>query len=482
MTIKYFLAAAVFIVAGTCRSLSGQEGYSIGITVQGVSNSKIRLAYHHGNQQYIKDSLSTDITGKCRFSGIEKLPAGVYMIVFPGNSYFEFLAGEDQNFDVSCSINDITGSLIFKGSQENERFIDYQRQWKTLQEEAIEINDKIKGASPGTQARKAPEGQLTAQETKMKQYLHEVSELNKGTLLGAIVRSLIPVETMKPVIPGGVSNPDSIARLRSYIYFKNHFFDNTLFEEPGLIRSPILAGKLEQFFSQVVVQMPDSVNKEADRVLKMSGANKDVYQYVAVWLFNKYATSEIMGQDAVLVHIADKVYLSGKADWVSKEFLTELSAKIEKIRPALIGKKGADLVMDSFTGHYVSLYDLEAEFTILYFWEPDCGHCKEATPILKKYYDQNKNTGIEVFTVCTQNKREVWEKYIVDNNLNWINGWDPNRVSRFDVNYNVDSTPIVYILDRDKTIIAKRLPVEKIGSFIENYRIYVTHSGGSSGK
>lgn len=482
MTKKLLLAALIILTAASYYPVSGQDGYSIDIRAQGVSNGKIRLAYHLGNQQFIRDSIITDITGRCRFSGKEKLPSGVYMIVFPGNTYFEFLAGDDQFFEVSCNIQDILGSLEFRGTLDNERFLDYQRKWKSLQEEAIAISNKLKGTASGTPARKALEGEMTVQETRMKQYLNDVSVLNKGNLLSAIVKSLIPVETKKPVIPAGISNPDSVSRLWSYIYYKNHFFDNTLFTEPGLIRSPVLAGKLEQFFSQVVIQIPDSVNKEADRVLRMSGANREVYQYVAVWLFNKYATSEIMGHDAVVVHLADKIYLSGSADWVSKEFLSDLAAKIAKIRPTLIGKKGADLVMNSFSGRYVSLYDIDAEFTILYFWEPDCGHCKEATPVLKKYYDLNKKSGIEVFAVCTQNDREEWEKYIIEHDLTWINGWDPDRVSRFDILYNVDSTPIVYILDREKTIIAKRLPVENIGSFIDSYRKYVAQTGGSSGR
>jgi len=131
-----------------------------------------------------------------------------------------------------------------------------------------------------------------------------------------------------------------------------------------------------------------------------------------------------------------------------------------------------ELIMRSFAGHYVSLYDVKAEFTILYFWEPDCGHCKESTPKLKEYYDLNKSSGIEVFAVCTQFDREKWEEYIVSHSLSWINGWDPERLSRFDFMYNVDSTPIIYILDREKKIIAKRLSVEDVAPFIDSYRKY----------
>ncbi len=138
--------------------------------------------------------------------------------------------------------------------------------------------------------------------------------------------------------------------------------------------------------------------------------------------------------------------------------------------------------MNSFAGHYVSLYDIHAEFTILYFWEPDCGHCTVATPLLKEYYDGNRDKGIEVFAVCTQSDREKWERYIVENGLTWINGWDPQRLSRFDLFYNVESTPMVYILDSTKTIIAKRLSVEDIGSFIENYRKYSPKAQSSTGR
>jgi hypothetical protein len=52
------------------------------------------------------------------------------------------------------------------------------------------------------------------------------------------------------------------------------------------------------------------------------------------------------------------------------------------------------------------------------------------------------------------------------------NGWDPTRSTSFDYYYNVQSTPLIYILDKNKKIIAKKLAVEEIGPFIENYRKY----------
>lgn len=462
-TIVIFL----FVFATISR---GQPGYSILVTVKDAPQVKLRMAYHVGGQQYLRDSLITDQNGSCRFSGAERLDPGVYMIVLPQNVFFEFLVGKDQYFDISCDLKDPVESLAFTGSEENSRFLEYQRKWKALQEEAAKINNAISEAGKTGGDDSAIRQKRTVQEKKMKDFLRQTATDNEGTLLGAIARSIIPVEPPAPDIPPGTANRDSLARIISYNYYKNHFFDNIDFSQPGLIRSPILGGKLDQFFSQVVIQAPDSLIKEADRVLKMSEANEDVYQYVAVWLMNHYATSEIMGQDAIVVHIADSVYLAGKAPWASEEFLSDLKKRVDRIRPNLIGKKAPELLMNSFSGHYVSLYDVEAEFTIVYFWEPDCGHCKVATPILRDFYNENKDKGIQVFAVCTQQDKEKWEQYIVDNGLSWINGWDPQRLSRFDFYYNVESTPMIYILDRDKKIIAKRLAVEDIASFLEAYR------------
>lgn len=475
MKIRYSALLTALLLSLTAAIAEGQPGHSITITSGAAGETKIRFAYHVGNQQYVKDSLTTDKTGAGRFYGSEKLNPGVYMIVLPDNRFFEFLVGDDQHFDVRFDMGNPVESLSFSGSEENSRFVAYQRKWKTLQEEAMKISGRLNGMQQGSADAAAARRELTEHEAKMKQYLKETAEANQGTLLGAIARSVIPVEVPSPAVPPGTHNPDSVGRLLSYIQYKEHFFDNIDFSEPGLIRSPVLGGKLEQFFRQVVIQMPDSINKESDRLLEKSAADPDVFQYVAVWLMNRYASSEIMGHDAVVVHLADRVYLAGKAPWASEEYITDLKKRIDRLRPNLIGVKATELLMNSFSGHYVSLYDIEAEFTILYFWEPDCGHCKEATPALKEFYEKNKASGIEVFAVCTQHDKEKWEKYIVDNGLTWINGWDPQRMSRFDYFYNVESTPMIYILDRNKKIIAKRLGVENIGSFIEAYRSFQTH-------
>jgi thiol-disulfide isomerase/thioredoxin len=461
----------LFISASSFSQL--KNGYEIDITILGLQDSSIYLAYHLGDKQYIKDTIRLDRNGHGVIAGQEALPQGIYMIVLPGKKYFEMLVSKDQHFALSCSYNDYFNTLKFIGSNENSAFVEYQKKWLTMQQQGTAIAKRIQNNKQNSDSVKVLASTQKLQEDTMKKYLKTVIAANNENLLATLVNALLPLEVPEYSVPAGVTNPDSVKWIWNYNYNKDHFFDNIDLTDERLLRTPILQARLNAFFTNVVIQSPDSINKEIDRVIQKCKSNYKVFQFVAVYLFNHFRESEIMGHDAVMVKLADDIYLSGKADWVSKEFKDDLRKQIDMIRPNLIGKKAENLVMDSYKGIFVSLYDVEKEFTILYFWEPDCGHCKEATPKLKAYYEKAKNDNIEIFAVCTTADKPKWTKYIEDNKLTWINGWDPQRSSRFDFFYNVQSTPLIYILDKNKKIIAKKLAVEDIESFLNNYRKYV---------
>jgi thiol-disulfide isomerase/thioredoxin len=449
-----------------------KNGYAIDITIKGLEDSTVYMAYHLGDKQYIKDTIKLDRAGHGMVHGQETLPQGIYMIVLPGKKYFEFLISTGQRFSLSCNYSDSFNSLKFTGSDENTAFVVYQKKWISLQSQAALISKRIQNNRQNPDSLKILGSIQKLQEENMKSYLKEVVRTNDGNLLATLVKALLPVDVPEFTVPIGYAKPDSVKWIKSYLFNKDHFFDNIDLTDEKLLRTPILYSRLNTFFTSVVIQAPDSINKEIDKLIEKCRNNYKVFQFVAVYLFNHFRESEIMGHDAVMVKLADDIYLSGKADWVTKEFKDDLRKQIELIRPNLIGKKAQNIVMDSYKGIFVSLDDVEKDFTILYFWEPDCGHCKEATPKLKAFYDKPKDYSMEVFAVCTTSDKAKWTKYIEDNKITWINGWDPKRSSRFDFFYNVNSTPTVYILDKNKKIIAKKLPVEEVGPFIDNYRKY----------
>jgi thiol-disulfide isomerase/thioredoxin len=450
-----------------------KNGYEIDITIHGLQDSTVFLAYHYGDKQYIKDTVKLSKAGRAIVSGRDVLPQGIYMIVLPGKKYFEILISKDQSFSVECSYTDYFNTLKFNGSDENTAFLTYQKKWMSLQQQAAGLAKRLQNNKQNSDSLKILSLKQKTQEEDMKLYLKSVINSNNGNLLAILVKALLPIDVPEFTIPAMVQNRDSLKWIRNYNYNKDHFFDNIDLTDERLLRTPILQARLNTFFTNVVIQSPDSINKEIDKIFLKCKKNSKVFQFVAVYLFNHFRQSEIMGHDAVLVKLADDIYLSGKADWVSKEFKDDLRKQVDLIRPNLIGKKAENLVMDSYKGIFVSLYDIEKDFVILYFWEPDCGFCKETTPKLKAYYEKAKNDNIEVFAVCTTSDKTKWTKYIEENKITWINGWDPGRSSRFDYYYNIQSTPMIYILDKNKKIIAKKLAVDDIGSFIDSYRKFV---------
>jgi thiol-disulfide isomerase/thioredoxin len=462
----------LFSISGVLSFGQLKTGYSIDITINGLQDSTVYMAYHLGDKQYISDTIKLDRAGHAVVHGKEILPEGIYMIVLPGKKYFEFLMSSNQNFSMSCIYGDFFRTLKFKGSDENTAFNEYQKKWISMQQNASSLAKRLQNNKQNSDSLKILSAAQKVQEEKMREYLRTVINENKDNLLSVLIKAMLPVDIPEFSVPVGITNPDSVKWIRSYLYNKDHYFDNIDLTDEKLLRTPLLYARLNTFFTNVVIQAPDSINKEIDRLIAKCKGNYRVFQFVSVYLFNHFRESEIMGHDAVMVKLADDIYLTPKADWVSKEFKDDLRKQIDLIRPNLIGKKAQNIVMDSFKGIFVSLYDVEKEFTILYFWEPDCGHCKEATPKLKAYYDKPKDYSLEVFAVCTTSDKAKWTKYIEDNKLTWINGWDPQRSSHFDYYYNVQSTPTVYILDKNKKIIAKKLSVEEIGPFIDNYRKY----------
>ncbi|NMD03744.1 MAG: DUF5106 domain-containing protein, partial [Bacteroidales bacterium] len=398
---KKFITAISSLLLVISAFSQSKNNYSISLSVSGLRDSSIFLAYHFGDKQYITDTTILDARGNGVFSGKEKLSQGIYMIVLPGKKYFELLISDDQNFSVSCSYNDYFNTLKFTGSDENTAFVAYQKKWGSLQQRSSSNLKRLQSNKENQDSVRILNEKQRILEAEMKSYLRTISDENKNNLLGILVKSLIPIDIPEFKIEAGTHNPDSVRWVKRYNYNKDHFFDNIDLKDERLIRTPILQARLDAFFSNVVIQSADSINREIDKIIKKCESNPKMFQFISVYLFNHFRESEIMGHDAVLVKIADDIYLSGKADWVTSDFKKDLQRQVELLRHNLIGMKAENLVMDSYKGIFVALYDIEKEFTILYFWEPNCGFCKEYTPKLRDYYLKARNEGVEVFAVCT---------------------------------------------------------------------------------
>ena len=118
-----------------------------------------------------------------------------------------------------------------------------------------------------------------------------------------------------------------------------------------------------------------------------------------------------------------------------------------------------------------NILELPAEYLVLYFYDPDCGHCKKKTPILKAAYQELLNMGVEVVAANIASEEAKWKSYIIENELNWVNVADMDFQSNFRMDYNIKTTPTIYILNNERKIIAKGLDAEQVVEFIESFAL-----------
>jgi len=156
--------------SGLCQL---KNNYEISLTVSGLRDSSVYLAYHFGDKQYIKDTVKLDSKGHGVFSGQENLPQGIYMVVLPGRNYFEFLASDDQNFSITCDYDDYFNTLRFTGSDENSAFIEYQKKWSSLQRQAQALSGRIQNNKQNSDSLKIISEKQKQLEELMKSYLRK---------------------------------------------------------------------------------------------------------------------------------------------------------------------------------------------------------------------------------------------------------------------------------------------------------------------
>lgn len=440
----------------------GQKGYRIEVKIDGLTEGELLLGYHFGEKKYVKDTAKVNSNGVAIFEGDTLLPGGIYLVILPEKNYFEVLVDKNQQFSAFTKKDNLLENLEFKNSSINKGFIDYQRFMIEMQKQSKELSEQLKEALSDSVKSEEIRQKMNALNDKVMAYWDDIESKYKGTLLASIIRAMRNVDVPKHNIPPDSPKHDSLVWAHNYNFYRHHYFDNIDFSDARLLRTPILESKINSYFDRVLLPLPDSIIPAAFDLIEKARANKEMFQYVLSTLTNKFQTSDRMGMDGVFVAIAEKYYLAGQAWWADQKLIDKIAERVKAIKPNIIGNIAPDLWLPNPNSKYFRLSDINAKITVVYFWDPECSHCKKETPKLKTVYEKFKDKGFEVYAVYTQGDQPKWMEYIEKNQLPWINVWDPTRSSNFRNLYDIYATPVIYVLDKNKKILAKRISVETL--------------------
>ena len=458
---KYFFS--LLLLASTLLTASAQiVDYDYQFKIKGASDT-VYLAYYFGDKLYYSDTTTSNAAGEFRFKKNREIMPGKFAVVFPGQTYFEVVINE-PSFKMESDTSDIVGKMVVTGSVENKLFYDYI---KYLNQKKSEIQPLQEAFQKEEKEKKKEEirEKMIAVDKAVKDYQKDIAENKTNTLFGQIVALSVDID-----VPDAPKNEQGVIDSSfQYYYYRDHYFDRVNLKNEAIVRCPSFNNKLKEYFNKVVLQHPDTINKMADALIAKTNPEGDLFKYIVNYVMNNFNKSKIMGMDAVFYHMGKNYYMSGKAYWADSATVAKIEERVTAIQYILIGGQAPQLNLFDTTGKKrVALSAVNAEYTILYFWSPTCGHCKKSTPKLQKIYDKLKPFGVEVYAVGTELETDKWKEFIKEHKHTWLDVSDtPERPDPFRTYYDIYATPKVFLLDKNKKIIAKELGVEQLGDILK---------------
>jgi thiol-disulfide isomerase/thioredoxin len=470
----------LFLLTSILFARSYSQGYTIQVQYKPAANSYLYLGYYYGDKKYVQDSASIDLNGKAQFKGDKPLTGGLYIIVDEKKQkYFDVLIDKEQNFEL---VIDTSAFAIhsLKGSSDNNyleeykkatsRFFSYYQQWQSdlasakTKKDSLNIQQKMNEAA--NQSQQWRDSFVT---TKPDTYLALLFGLMKEPMYA----------------PKGKSKEDSA---KAWYQYKQQYWAGISPADERLLRTPMFEQRLGRYFETVVFRHPDSIKAEVDKFILYSRTNTTMFRYFINRFTNEYMNPKYMGLDVVFLHIFEKYYLTNQVTWLEPKDKDLVFNRAYSIMGNIVGEPAVELNMLDTLDRKVNLYSIVAPYTLLMFWDPDCGHCREQVPIVDSLYKNNwqklgmKLIGVLVDTVRTEKNKlpEVkkhWVNYISEHKLNgwmhWYQSFDAreqeriNSIPGFRQTYDIFQTPTIYLLDKNKRIIAKKISAEQVNDFLK---------------
>lgn len=457
-----------------------QTGYQIQLTLKPYKEGKIYLGYYYGKIKALADSATLDGSSMATFSGKEKLPGGVYFIVSPHKAIlFELLIDAQEHFSISADTTSLPGSISFTGSPDNTVFQSYTNFTNSKGSEIVASQKelaKVHNQADSTRLR----DKIQKANAEIQAYRQHIIVQYPTSLLATLFHTM-----KEPVVPPAPQQAGKkYDSLFAYHYFKAHYWDSISFTDERLTRTPVFEPRLDKYFRDLVPPQHDSIEREADMMLLQSRVSKPLFQFLLVYFVQKYVNPEYMGQDAVFVHLFEKYINTGEAEFFTEKYRQFLNNRAYSLMANLIGQPAANLQMVDTTASPRPLYGEQAPFIVICFWDATCGHCKEIVPKVDSIFQAKwKQEGVKLYGVMVDGGQEAWLQFIKDHNLkDWIHVYEPKAQQESDEAagrpsykqlYDVYQTPILYLLDKDKRIIAKKLTYQQLDEVIN---LKLTHA------
>ena len=453
-------------LSNCAQSAPTQAGCSIEFQAKAYKNKTFYLASHYGKFQTLVDSVIGDPDGKLVFKNDETYVSGIYMLVNNANEIeIEFLMDDVQQFKIKPDSQNPSKTTIDQ-SPLNIDFRDFNVFLKTKRSEIDVLKTSFE--SSNVKSEKAIyQKKIEFIETEISQYKQNYSASHSNTL-ALLFKLTQPIDDFSSL----AENQKLATKEDSISYLKTNYFKGINFNDNRLLRNPFLEPKLSTYFEVFVPKTVDAITKEITKLLEIANTpESELFKYMSLYFMDLYINPKQMGHDRIFLNLYNSYFKTQTYDWLPLTQKELFKSKARFLEHNQIGTKARELFMNSMDGKPFYLSDLTANYTVLIFWDPTCGHCQTEIPRINRLYNDDwKNMNLSIYAVNMNSEvREEWGKFITTHKLSAWKHVSPassvsGNYSQKDVDYqtlyNIQQTPVFYLLDKAKTIIAKDIDPE----------------------
>ena len=279
------------------------------------------------------------------------------------------------------------------------------------------------------------------------------------------------LEFKMPQIPSIITDFQERAEYLAKHYWDNVNFSDTAWVATNAVTEQAFVNYIDNLSQMLFYNYQEMATKSMNDLMNRARVNERVYlsfyEIAAKYLY--HPNSQMRNEILYLVVLENLI------SWDALDELYKITPRME-LELSLknrIGEPANNIKITLSSGATTNLYDIKANYTLLYFNHPECSACAQVTAELNRsdlIRNLLRSGELKIVAVYTEEELEAWRKHIGDLPGEWIKGYDAGQITRKEKLYDLRAIPALYLLDKDKRVILKDIAS---GLYIEDYFKYI---------
>jgi len=248
-----------------------------------------------------------------------------------------------------------------------------------------------------------------------------------------------------------------------------HFWDTLDWNTPSG-QQPVSIAEDFPRYGALLNALPYAEAEKAIVSLLKKAAHKerlDLYRYFVV-LSKEYwhNPNAISTNERLYAVVLRQVVQCNRLDSYERKSAQETLDLLNRNNP---GNLAEDFIYTTWNGKRYHLYTLEAPYTLLFFYNPECHACQRVLEEMKQ--DKRLTKAIQhqeltVLAVYIDADEQVWKNHLAEMPSTWIHGYDKHQQITLKRSYDLKAIPTLYVLNRDKRVLLKDASWPQIASHL----------------